>query len=1303
MTIEKMDLLCTIDSQESGSGGTGSKCGPRGNARGVFVSLMIMWLSLCSTLHGQTSQGSIAGTVKDAKEALVQNAAVEVFNTATGVRQSTRTNSAGAFSVVSLNPGSYNVIVSKSGFEKSVTNAVTVSTAQLSTVDVTLTVGSQTATVTVTAQDSLLSKDDSNVTTTVDHAVVESLPYPERSSLEATLLVPGVNGDPLQPGGISTENPNAFTSYVLPGASIAIGGAPPGTSSILVDGSDVTQGSYARAGVNLSGKLVQETTVVVTGLSAKYGRTGGGVIVQSSASGTNGYHGAITYRHTDPFFNAYPDGSTAASALHQNYYGFYVGGPVRIPKIYDGRDKTFFFVGVEPARMKNSSGARGTFQTPAELTGYMHNSLALLNSSILKTQGYAAALAAPRIGTINYQTTVNANGFPNGLPTAPNIKQIMGPATDCPASDQVVGACPDDVGPQLRQNPFAQYVLSLFPTPTNPGPYVTFDNSAGTSQNDGTNGTYKRGVLNIDNRYSFRIDHQFSNADQIYVRYTVIPVIGNRFFEVSASNPMTIVPTDAARTHDIAIGYTHVFSNAVVNNFRYSFMRVNQQRLSPGSAQTDDFAGKYGLTPAVFGKGFPSLGNLNANGYGYTTQMGLATASIQADQNFVVGNDVTWTHGSHLFQFGVDVRWIQSNQYDLSGATGGKYSFSAGTTNNGSSGGAPLASFILGTINSFSNSPVLTNGYYRWHYYAGYLQDDWRVTPKITLNLGFRYNVETPRTEKFDNQAFAQLSPGSLNGVATPVAFCFSGACGTQRNMWPINYHGYEPRFGISYAPTSRTTVRASYVLTHLPLTGYANTPDPDFNVAGQTVNSLSGGISNTSVTNYITNPIGPLTSGLAAFGGSRGPILSSTGIAPEFVSQSNAVPYTQTWSATVQYQLTSKTLVQGTYQGLKGTHLIGAFTGAFNIPSVSTIASAINGNQYLGLQTTPNPYGISQNGAVIKETNLQLLNPIQNFFNFPLTEIYPREGASSYNALYISLNQRFGHGLSLLANYTWSKSIDDVPNTGTGANSGVFGTASQQNPLTTLGEKAISSFDQPSRLKAGYTYQLPFGRGQTFDTHNSFLNQIIGNISTSGILTVESGFPNSVVLGSTGYFTSMTPTGTQGCTASGTTSGARNMYCASTALPSSYGYTLRPNIVPGVPLINKNWKATALSSNFVPYINPAAFTTPGTQGNPMLGNAPRTLSDGRSPRETMFDASVRKGFTIRERYKVSLVGTFINAFNHPVYFGLGTRTLQSTSVTANLATGTLTPVANGSFGQFNVGNTSGFSRVIQVGGEFTF
>lgn len=499
--------------------------------RHAIVTATVGILMLPATLKAQTGQGSIEGTVHDPNGAVIPHADVEVFSDATGVRQRTVTNEVGAFQVPSLNPGEYTVRVAAKGFEQKVTTSVTVDGVGLTTLDVSLDVGRTNAVVTVNADVDLLNKNESDVTTTVDHKLVLNLPYPERSSLEAALLAPGVQGDTLQPGGISTENPNAYTSYVVPGASIVIGGAPPGTSSVVVDGSDVTQASYARTGVNLSGREVQETSVIVTGLSAKYGRTGGGVIVQSSAAGTSDYHGAVTYRHTDPSFNAFPDGNTAPNALHENYYGFYVGGPVWIPRLYPHRDRTFFFVGVEPARMSNSFGFRGIFPTPDELAGHLHNSLALLNQSILKSSGYAAALAAPRIGAINYQSTVNADGFPNGPYNASQIRAIPG----------------DDVSAQLAKNPFAQYVLSLFPTPTNPGPYVRFDNPQATSQDDGTNATYQRGVTNVDNRYSIRIDQHFSNSDQVFVRYTVVPVIANRFFAVAASNPLTIVPTDSAR------------------------------------------------------------------------------------------------------------------------------------------------------------------------------------------------------------------------------------------------------------------------------------------------------------------------------------------------------------------------------------------------------------------------------------------------------------------------------------------------------------------------------------------------------------------------------------------------------------------------------------------------------------------------------------------------------------------------------------------------------------------------------------
>jgi hypothetical protein len=300
------------------------------------------------------------------------------------------------------------------------------------------------------------------------------------------------------------------------------------------------------------------------------------------------------------------------------------------------------------------------------------------------------------------------------------------------------------------------------------------------------------------------------------------------------------------------------------------------------------------------------------------------------------------------------------------------------------------------------------------------------------------------------------------------------------------------------------------------------------------------------------------------------------------------------------------------------------------------------------------------------------------------------------YNGFYASVNHRFGHGLSLLANYTWSKSMDNVPDTNTGANSGGFGSAPPQIPLSTDNEWAVASFDQPSRLKAGYIYELPIGRGKWVDAHNGILNQILGNISTSGIFSMASGFPSYITLGSTGYFTSFTPKGANGCTAT-------TAYCVSSALPTgSLGYTLRPNIVPGVPLINKNWKNNVFSSNsFTPYFNPDAFSMPGSLDNPALGNAPRTLANARSPRETLFDARVSKGVVLWERYKLNLNATFSNAFNHPVYYGAN-NVLQS-SVTASNTAHTITPNASASFGHFNAGQTAGMSRIIRVGAEFTF
>src|SRR5260370_12511725 len=218
--------------------------------------------------------------------------------------------------------------------------------------------------------------------------------------------------------------------------------------------------------------------------------------------------------------------------------------------------------------------------------------------------------------------------------------------------------------------------------------------------------------------------------------------------------------------------------------------------------------------------GFPSFN------FGLTANVGNSGGSSQVDENYQFADDVTWTHGKHTFKMGADVRRLESNQYNFSGLFGGSYGVSAGATSNGVSGGSALATFDFGLITSFANTPTPVPAYYRWHYYAGYFQDDWRVNPRLTLNVGLRYEYESPRIEKFNNQGtFIPSLAGMLNGIPASVAFCFFGACGLPTTLWPSNYIGFGARDGIAWVPLSLMTVRVSYNLLRAPLSVSGNTP----------------------------------------------------------------------------------------------------------------------------------------------------------------------------------------------------------------------------------------------------------------------------------------------------------------------------------------------------------------------------------------------------------------------------------------------------------------------------------------------
>ena len=1228
----------------------------------VRFIVLTLGCSLAAAL-AQDSFGKITGTILDASGAAVAGATVRATNTSTNVATQTLTSSEGIYNILSLLPGEYRVEMVKGGFDTAVTNAVIVSAGQTTSVNGSLKVGGVATTVDVVASAGMLTTSSSDVATTVERSLVADLPLAERNSIESAMLVPGVRGDPNSPGQVVAENAGIYIGNISPGAATNIAGGMPGSTAIMIDGSNVTQASIGRTAASVSGDMVQEVTVVTNGVPAKYGNTGGGVIIQATRSGTNEFHGHFSWRHTDPALNAQPVGQSIPNAMHQNFFGGYFGGPVVIPKIYNGRNRTFVFGGFEPARLYNATTAYATIPTPEELAGNFQNSITLLNTTVLSQQGLTAALAAPRTGGLYYQSDVNAAGFP------------IGPRYN--SQSQYVAIPNNSVARQLGANKFAQTLLAQYPTPQNPGPYAQFLRPDGMYNNSGYNAILTRAVTNTDDRFSFRVDHQFSDKDSMFVRYSNQPLTATRAYGFPLDSPVTGFPTDNSAAHVVSLSETHLVTPSMVNELKIMYARNHQVRGEPPASLTQDWAASYGLTPAVLGAGMPSMSFSS-----YSLGIGTNQLNSQVDSNYQVADSLTWTVGRHTIGAGVDLRLQMSNQYNPLGAYGGNYSFAPGQTNSGSSGGNAYASLILGLINQYTNTPVQVPGYYRWRYYSGYVQDDVRWKRNFTLNIGMRYEYQTPRMEKFDNQGtFIPDITGALNGLGVKGAYCFASNCGLGHTLWPGNHKGFEPRIGIAWAPNGRITLRANYGVMRVPLTGYGNTPVPNFNVNSYAVGGLNGGVTPNQPVNYITNPVAtPLTSAYTVLQG-RGPFFSMQGVTVPYIAQTDKVPYIQQWGLTIQAMLDSKTMVQAGYAGTVGIHLISTASPPLNFPNLDTLFGLIQSGANFSATNIPNPYGVTQNGAVINMNMLQSLNPYQNYFNQPLQEQFYRDGQSNYHALALGATRRMTAGLTFQASYTWSKSIDNAGGSPSVALSGsIYGNATVQNPFNLRLERAVSNFDTPSRLTAGYSYQLPAGKGKLLDARKGWVNAIIGGWSTSGTFNMQSGMPFLIQAGSNGYWVSSAGTN---------------------VLPT--GILLRPNIVPGQPCLNPDFaKANVFN---MAYMNPSLVTIPGSMLHPAYGNAPRTLTGCRSPALVSLNGSIQKRIRLSENGKryLQIQVDALNAMNHTLYYynpnsGMKAFSNFNASSLTNFAVPAFTYQSG--FGQLWQPNSALMSRTVLIGAK---
>src|SRR5579859_55240 len=1222
----------------------------------AFVGILALWIALLA--YAQTSTGSLTGLVEDQQHSVVADANVVVTNIQTNSVLRVQTSSGGVYSASSLQPGEYRITVEKMGFEKAIVDSVQIETASTRTVNIQLRVGATSTAVEVRDQAELLSLNSPTLSSVADKKLALDIPYPERSALELATLTPGVQGDPQYSGGIQSENPGIFTQPNTPGASLAISGGRPGSASQLVDGFDVTLSGYPRAGVTFSADSIHEVTVQENGLPAQYGRTGGGIINQSTASGTSQYHGSAGWRHKEPFLEANTFGSASPPEQHQNLFGGTFGGPIPLPSL---KQNTFFFTSVEPLRATDQNLIRRRVATPDELQGNFHNSLDLLDQTTLRTQGYAAALAAPRVGGIYYQFNLNAQGFPIGKQLTPSTKYMHVPN--------------DSLAAEVMANPIAQFLNGLQPTLSNPGRFMRFLHPDGSYDSDGNNALTDRAVTNTDNRYNIRVDHDFRDSDHVFVRYTRVPVSGLRYDFFGPTSPANQIATDAITSQNAAINYTHTFGGSRVNELRLSYLRSDRFRGPTTASLNQDYGAMLGLTPAVLGKGFPTFafGNgLSSIGSGGNQ----ADGGRSLDVNFGVGDDFSMLLGKHTIKFGGEWRALQLNRLDDSDLYGGQYSFNRNLTNNGSIGGSSLASFDLGLISTYairSAQPF----YYRWKYLGLYVQDDWKVLSKLTLNFGMRYNLETPRKEKNDLQGTVFPGvPGTLNGLATSGAFLFSGHNGLAETLWPTNYHGFEPRVGFSYAPVSFMTVRGAYSLIHTPLSGIGNSVVPDLASTPQSIGGAQGGTDPAQWVNYITNPVS--TSGRVPTTLTSGPLLSfsSTGALP-FVSQSDAVPYVQLWSFSLQFQVGPRTVIETSYSGQHGIHLFSEPVDV-NVPPLNTLLADIASHQNFTARNIPNPYYPGTNMILIES-----LRPYQQFYNNPIMSAYDRTASSHYNAFYARVQHRAAAGLTLLGSFTWSKSLDNASSGSLDSTvTDVYGFAHPQLPYTLNGERSLSTFDTPVHVTGAYTWDLPIGKDRVLNLGNGLFNQLFGGWKTSGIFSAQSGYPLWVVLGTPGYFVS-------------TAAGSTNIGGNGTAIQDAF---LRPNIVPGQPLINPNWRSDPFGINGGGYLNPAAFAVPGSVNNPALGDAPRTMGNARNPRTIYYDLSLRKSFSLGERVRLQLRGDAINVLNHANFFlGSGSTSQHTLTSSLNAATGQYN--LNTNFGDLQV--TGG--RTIGLGIEITF
>ncbi len=972
----------------------------------VRVSLLCAAaISLAALLSAQATNSQITGSVSDASGASVVGASLMARNVDTGVDYSAQSNNSGIYTIPLVPPGNYRLEVTMAQFRPISRSGIRINVNETAKIDFVLELGSVTETVSVNAAAPIVDTGSGAVSTIVDNRKITQLPLNGRNIYSLNALVPGAAPD--NSGRIR------FNGVRVRGNEVLVDGVsqvPPETRADPVQPPPVDS--------------VQEFKVATSGYSAEFGSAAGGLVNVATKAGTNELHGALwEFLRNDKLNtrNYFAPVNQKKPVLRQNQYGAAIGGPVILPKLYNGRNRTFFFTDFEITSVRSQA----VFNVNVPTVAMRNGDLSQYVGRIIGTDALGNSVAQGQV--FDPVTTGTVNGRLTRSPF------------------------PGNAIPINRISPVALRLLNYYPSPSNSSLTQNLQNSTSTG-----NDIY---------RYDIRVDENISTTNRVFARWS--NYTSNPLSAVAFRGAPGDIQSNQGRQRSLAASWISTISPSIFNELRGSFLQAKTDNIPYLGGQ--NIAGTLGIPNITNNAGLPAIDISSLQ------QLGSGASGTYLKDNqrvFSALDNVSLLRGRHNLKVGAEVRVYRMKNFQPS-YYNGYFSFRAAETSLpgqlSSSTGNAFGSFLLGLADQTQYTVKDPGQLVNNESYGVYVQDDWKISKRLTLNLGLRYDLNTRLQDKRGFSSTFDLTAGRvLAGAAQPLP--------------PLDRTNFAPRFGLAYDVfgDQKTVIRGGFGIFYSPIVGGGGNPlngvskfPFEFTSIAQ---SRDAGI--TPVTTLGAGPVilpqFSLTDPNLGFGGNVQ------------VQSPNTAPYVEQWNFGVERSIANRLVLGASYVASGGRKLD---TGRLN---------------YINLNQVPFP--VAQQAGRAQNTSSPVTANLRPYPNYNFVQaLNPRYGNSNYNSLQLKAEQRLSGGISYLVSFTWAKYIDN------GSETYNFLGGSWPADVYNLGlERAVSTAAVPRRLVASYVWDLPFGAGRRFSL-TGWANAFAGGWQLSGICTAQDGQPFDV------------------------------------------------------------------------------------------------------------------------------------------------------------------------------------------------